>query len=315
MLALCVESSHARGMGHFFRALHFIAYLKERKERNILLVNEHAESLQFLARSKIRHAVVPLYDLDRDWESSFIRKHGIGIWINDRLDTDIRHSQKVKYRGIKLVTFDDRGSGAAYADLHFAPLAFDDMPLQGGKILRGPAYLVLNRDIERYKALRSGTERMVVSMGGSDTHGITVKVVEVLKQYGKSATIILGPGFRHERELGKALTPAFLVKRAVSSLVEEFSRYDLAITCGGVTAFEACASGLPCIIIAAEIFEVPGAKHLEQSGAAVFGGVHTDIDGSVFSRKLDAESMSRAGMNCVTTKGAENVYRELMALP
>lgn len=314
MLALCVESSHERGMGHFFRALNFVSYLDTQQERCVVLVNGHVKSLELLDRKKISYEVVPLHDLAGDWETAVIRKHDVNLWINDRLDTDIRHARSVKQYGVKLVTFDDHGSGAEEADLHFAPMTFDDAPLQGRKILRGPSYLVLNREIDQYKKPRTRLVKIVVSMGGSDTYGITVKVVELLKQHGISATVIVGPGFEHERELQGVVTPAFQIKRAVPSLIEELSHYDVAITGGGVTAFEACASGLPCIIVAAELFEVLTAKYLEGKGGAVFAGFHTDIDRNVFDRKLDIEKMSHAGMTHIATNGAENIYRQLKAL-
>ena len=68
----------------------------------------------------------------------------VEAWINDRMDTDHHHAKRVKHEQVKLVTFDDKGSGAVEADLHIAALAFDpEEYLAGKKVLRGLDYLVL----------------------------------------------------------------------------------------------------------------------------------------------------------------------------
>jgi spore coat polysaccharide biosynthesis predicted glycosyltransferase SpsG len=77
-------------------------------------------------------------------------------------------------------------------------------------------------------------------MGGSDTYGVTIQVIKLLKKFGKKATILLGPAFSHWPELKKELNSNFTIKRTVPSLIAEFKKYDLAITGGGVTPFLAC---------------------------------------------------------------------------
>ena len=319
MFALCVESSHQRGMGHLFRALNLAALLGRRCVPYLLLVNDHAGTTQILRERQVPFELVSLDDLDNDWEGAIIQKYGIQIWVNDRLDTDIRHARKVKQHGVKLATFDDRGSGAAAADLHFAPLAFDQAgTLEGQRVLRGPDYLILDPDIDNRRRLRTDVRSLVVSMGGSDTYGVTVKVVETLRRIGTTATIITGPGFQHQERLRGVLTPGFAVKENVPSLAEEFSRHDLAITGGGVTPFEANASGLPCIIVANEWSEVPAALYLERLGCSLFIGHHSEMDYTALdykaSREFSIESMSQASLSRISTRGLANVFQELQAL-
>jgi spore coat polysaccharide biosynthesis predicted glycosyltransferase SpsG len=302
-------------MGHLFRALNLAGFLKDQGQDALILVNDHPRSLEILKGRGLRYQVVPLQDLESGWEEKIIKSNAISVWINDRHGTDLRHARRVKGRGAKLVTFDDGGSGAGEADLHFSPLAFDGRAEPQGKtVLRGLEYLVLDREIERFKRLRTREGSIVVSMGGSDTYGATVKVVRQLKAHGKRATVVLGPAFAHWRDLEAELTSDFQVRREVSSLPEEFGRHELAITGGGVTPFEAGAAGLPCIVVANETFEIPAARYLQNLGCAVFAGHHTELDGEAFGRCLNHEAMSRAGMMHITTRGAENVCRALDAL-
>lgn len=315
MFAICIEASHQRGMGHFYRALNLIAYLDEQHESYIVLINDHAKSKAILEQKNIPFEIVTLDDFTTKWEVRLIAQYGIDVWINDRLDTDVRHARHVKQADARLVTFDDRGSGASLADLQIAGLVFDEAEsLQGARILRGVNYLILDSGIDRFKRLRSRVNNVIVSMGGSDTYGVTIRVVEILKRLAKKGTIILGPGFEHLDALQAVMTADFVVKTDVPSLVEEFQYYDLAITAGGITPFEANASGLPCIIIASEWFEIQTGLFLQQLGCSVFAGHYSEINENVFLESFDMEAMSKAGMNHLTTQGVKNIYRELKLL-
>lgn len=315
MFALCVESSHARGMGHFFRALNLVAALERAGRTCKVLVNPHEPALRLLANAGMKHAAVDLEDLESDWEGRIIEKEGVQVWVNDRLITDVRHAENVKRRGIPLVTFDDRSGGAAIADLNIVALAFDDREvLPGRRILRGVDYLILNPDIALHRRVRWHAKKLLVMLGGSDTHGVTVKVVRYLRAAGRAATIIVGPGFCHDTELAEAIGPEFEVKHGVPSLVAEFEHYDLAITGAGITPFEANASGLPCILIANEPFEVSVALGLAKLGGSIFAGYHTEIDEAVLTRNLPVETMSRAGMQRIGLEGTNRVVRELISL-
>ncbi|MDO8291978.1 MAG: hypothetical protein Q7T29_03775 [Gallionella sp.] len=315
MFALCIESSHARGMGHFYRALNLAEGLVKAGVSYTFYLNDHAPSRQILVERGVRHRVVDLEDFTGNWEASLIQQDGITLWLNDRLDTDLRHAEKIKATGIPLVTFDDRGTGATLADLHIAALAFDEQERLGGaKLLRGADYLILNPQISDYTRLRKHLVNILVTLGGSDTYGVTVRVVQLLKEMDLTATIVVGPGFMHMDMLDEVLTEGFTLKRGVPSMIEEFYRHDLAITGGGITPFEANASGLPCVVIANELFEIPVGVALQKLGGSLFAGHHELLQSPLFTTDLPLEQMSRAGMRNIGLQGTQRVIDALMEL-
>lgn len=315
MFALCIESSHARGMGHFYRALNLADGLANAGLECTFFLNDHLPSRQILTERGVPHRVVDLEDFTGNWEASLIRQHGITLWLDDRLDTDVRHAENVKATGIPLVTFDDRGTGAMLADLHVAALAFDRQEqLAGSRLLRGEDYLILTPHINVHKRLRKHLSSVLVTLGGSDTYGVTVKVVELLKEMGLTATIVVGPAFMHMALLEDVLTEGFTVRRSVPSMVEEFYRHDLAITGGGITPFEANASGLPCVVIANELFEIPVGMALERLGGSRFAGHHECLSLPLFGASLPLEQMSQAGMRNIGLQGMQRVVGALLQL-
>ena len=198
MFALCIESSHQKGMGHLFRALNFIDCLNSKNEPSVVFINNDKTACDILKSRGIRFETVDLLNYENDWETGLVQKYGIDVWLNDRLDTNIRHTRNIKKNGIELVAFDDRGGGAELADIRVAALAFArEWQPKGRKVLTGLDYLILNKDIAKYKRVRKRIENIIVTFGGSDTYGVTLKVVGILKWLKKKATLHMGPSFKH----------------------------------------------------------------------------------------------------------------------
>jgi len=313
MFAICLEASHAKGMGHLFRMLNFKNYLDKQNEKYIFLIKNNDKTKEILKNNNIKFEIVNLDDYKSNWEKDIIEKYNLQYWINDRLNTDKEHSENVVSKGIKLITFDDLGSGAILSNSNICGLFFNEKNLFGKKVLKGTDYLILNNEIDKYKRERNKLNNILVTLGGSDTYGITIKVLKLLKKHNIKATIHIGPSFNHKEELDKELTNDYEVINFIPSLIEEFVKYDLAITGGGVTPFEANASGLPCLIIANELFEIQNGEYLDSIGSSKFLGYHNEIDNKVFStiNDLDLNSMSKNGMKHLDTKGCKRIYKEI----
>ncbi|MCG3711698.1 hypothetical protein L5F64_00710 [Aliarcobacter butzleri] len=316
MFAICLEASHKKGMGHLFRMLNFVKILEKNSHKFIFIINDNDKTKEILEKQKYLYEIVDFDDFSKDWETTIIEKYKIKYWINDRLDTDEKHTKNILKNSIKLITFDDLGSGAEYCDINICGLFFHNEDIKAKKVLKGVKYLVLNSEIDLYKNKRKIVENILVTLGGSDTYGVTIKLLKLLKKYNIKATIHIGPAFEDKKELEEELTTDFKKIEFIPSLIEEFSKYDLAITGGGVTPFEANASGLPCLIVANETFEIPNAKFLESIGSSVFLGYHKNIDESFFKniKKLDLGKMSENGLLNIDTNASKRVYKEIISL-
>lgn len=320
MFAICIECSHARGLGHLYRSLTLADELRRRGWPLHFLVNDDSTAIDLIRNQRYPVDAIDLNN-DSNWEEVWLIAHpNVEVWVNDRLNTSKAHASRVKSRGVRLATFDDRGAGAEAADVHVAALAFDDAgSLPGRRVLSGVDYLMLDPELEALRRVRSTANAWLVTMGGSDTWGVTPRVMEKLLSLGQRASIVLGPSFNHMANVDAVLARSplgfFTVHRGgVPSLAEEMRRHDLAITGGGMTPFQANAMGLPCIVVANEPFEVPVGRALERFGGSVFAGFHQDFDVSVFHRKLPMTQMSRAGIRAIDLRGRERVADELIAL-
>jgi spore coat polysaccharide biosynthesis predicted glycosyltransferase SpsG len=301
-------------MGHLYRSLTLADVLSRKGGEVRFLINDHAPSLDILAQRGFASETVDLAPDAGGWEAETVQRLQASVWINDRLDTSAVHVERVQATGTPVVTFDDRGSGAAPSDLNVAALVFDPQEvrqLQGARVLNGVDYLLLNPDIARFRRPRTQMRHVLVTLGGADTYGATVKVVRLLRDKPWQVTVVLGPAFVHHDALAAVLPSHFDVKHGVASMAEEMARHDVAVTGGGMTPFEANAAGLPCLVVANEWFEIPVGKALESMGGCRFVGHHESIDASVFNEPLDIAGMSQRATAAV---GLEGVQRVAVAL-
>lgn len=310
MYGICIESSHKRGMGHLYRALNVIRYLKKMEEPYIVIINEDDVSINILDSYEIPYITVDYQDVKSNWEGKIIQNYHIDVWLLDKFETGTALCKHVKEQDIILAAIDDCGRGANYVDLHFCSMLFKKM--KGKKIYFGKEYLILNPDIEKYRRKRTRLDRIVISLGGSDTYGVTVSVVNILKKIGYTADIVVGPGFQHMDQLKEAADSKFEIYQNVPSLVGTFHEYDLAITGGGVTCFEANASGLPCFVIANELHEIDTGRYIEKFGGAVFIGHYKELNEKSFPmNEISVEDMSRAALRSFRLNGVENMMKKI----
>ena len=289
--------------------------LRSRSMPCIFVCNPDSVAQEVLRASGMQVAAAEVTDATSSWERTIVSQFGVTAWINDRLDTDKRHAARLKSLNVRTITFDDDGEGAPLYDLHIAALAMiQGKQPKGRRVLSGLEYLVLDPAIVGLRRKRNEGGRWVVCLGGADTYGVTVRVVELLKGSSANVTVLLGPAFRHDAELGRVIPGRFDIKRAVSSVPIELAAHDVAVTGGGITAFEACCSGLPTIVVANERHEVPLGLHLERLGCARFAGHYTSVTAEPFTKPLPIVDMSEAGLKRVPATGLGAVCDELQAL-
>lgn len=326
---LCIEASHGMGMGHFYRSVLVLKELLASGREAVLVINDDEISVAEARRRGIPFTVATRgYVEDSPWENELIDRYRPDCWIDDRLDTSQTHAERVRAAGLRFITFDDHGPGALLAHKRIMALDVSARDLSGQSFC-GPDYMVLDPEVIRLRAASpapASLNSIVVTLGGSDTYGVTPRVIAALKsQFAEiSVTVVLGPNFQHDDELARALNlPGRLtvnIERNVPSLIAYMARADLVICSGGTTHFQVAALGKPAVCIANEPHEIPIGRWFEDKGCGIYAGFHeerveTGLIKAVQSLAEQPERlihMSRKALNAVDGKGLERVMKVLV---
>ena len=121
-------------------------------------------------------------------------------------------------------------------------------------ILNGLEYAVLRDEFLRHpgiRRLRESVERVLVTFGGADPIGATVKVTEILLQTACDVhfDIVVGPANTRVDEVRVLVEnkPNFSLHVATKEMARLVSEADLAISAAGTSLWEFAYSGLPTI--------------------------------------------------------------------
>lgn len=315
MIALAIESSNSRGMGHLFRSLLFVKYMRKHGIDFVYLINDDKKSRDILDQKGIQYEIVDYNDHASNWEKVLIDSRNIDIWINDRFETSIEMAMNIKREGTCFVLIDDIGPGEKNADINFVGLiSFSKQIFHSTNTKMGMEYVILNDEINQYKRLRTNLGRIIVSFGGSDPHNNTMRIVNELLKHRYEFDVTVGPNYRYEKELLNLNNGRYHIFKNVPSLIELFADYDLAITGGGVTCCEANAAGLPCIIVANAPHEINTGKHLQEYGGCIYAGDYENWNSKIISRisEIDLKQMSERGMQVFTTDAIDRIFMQIM---
>lgn len=236
------------GMGHIFHCL-------------TLYYNLTAHEVVFVTKrgtegeEKLKSRFVKLVSIENDDEFfAFAREYKPDIIVNDTLDTTVEYMQTLKTLAARVVTSEDLGDGAEYADAVINAL-YDGLPKKAENVYAGSDYVCL-RDEFLYTepaAFRPECKNILVLFGGTDPSNLTQKMYAVAKKlrttYPCRFTFIAGIGYDAKAH-GIVPCEGIDVLTDISFMSEYIKAADIAVTSQGRTVYEIAAMGVPAIVLA-----------------------------------------------------------------
>lgn len=323
MVMIRADGSHALGMGHVYRSLNLAEALSTWADVHYLTMGDE------VATVKMSEKYPTITVADREEEFLALEEtHNTAIVV-DRLNTEATYMRRLKSLCDALVSFDDCGEGVYESDLAFNVL-YHCSPKPGRNTIfyTDPSYAIIN---PRFSGVRRrkihGMHRVLVTLGGADTLGLTPDVIRTLDSMPEKfdVTTVIGPAFKHYRELEVATRRCRKrvdVKHNVTEMWQVMADSDIAVSAGGNTLFELAATGTPAIVLCEEFFEIETADRLEACGTCVNLGYAKSYNGLRLAKVVrellvDGERrgrMSAAGRKLLDGRGAERVSEIIKTL-
>jgi CMP-N-acetylneuraminic acid synthetase/spore coat polysaccharide biosynthesis predicted glycosyltransferase SpsG len=236
----------------------------------------HASRSVMLANELVKHEVKFVVTDKDDLAESYISSHnypvtrcsekelvetiisiGTDLVVNDILDTSLEYVEALKVNGLRVVNFEDLGTGIESADLVINALYPSSFP--SGHIFSGADYFCLRDEFLHIskKAVREDIEKVLICFGGVDEGNLTLRTIESIRKYCQknniSIVVVLGSGYMHESELEKGLSKFSGLNINMVQSTSRISDYmvdtDLAFTSGGRTVLELAFLNVPTLVI------------------------------------------------------------------
>lgn len=240
------------GLGHIYRCL-LLAYNLIDHDIRFVISNKSD-----LGIKKIHQSNFPYTVIEDNYEiGELVKKYNCDILINDILDTDKEYIQYCKELGIRVVNFEDLGTGAPYADAVINDLYEKQNDYKNH--YWGSEYYCIRDEflLAKPAKFRERVKEILVIFGGTDPCNLTRRLLEIVKTIPNNDkihyTFILGMGYKYADELVSMADKLDLnidVVRDVKLMTEYMGRADIAISSQGRTMLELASMAVPTIVIA-----------------------------------------------------------------
>ncbi len=241
------------GMGHIYRCL---TLAHEITDHEIIFVSDKSSMLAVNRITGSDYLIHVFPDEEIADQIVALEPH---LVINDILDTDASYVRRLRDNGIRVVNFEDLGSGACHSNITFNELYAESATDESGNIFWGHEYFFLREEF-LYAVPRSFqpmVRNILVTFGGTDQHNLTQKVLSrilpICKQHSIFVQIVTGPGYSHKNDLAEFIRNCgyeevdFTFATGIISKLMEAA--DIAVCSNGRTVYELAHMNIPSIVI------------------------------------------------------------------
>ena len=166
-----LKANQKEGLGHFYRC---ISIAKEFPESEIIFLCSRQDKI-FVSR--ILDKRYKLFSYDKLDLYSTIKKLKPDLLINDVLSTTRKFIKTIRELGIKVINFEDLGSGAKFTNLTINEI-YEQKLIKGDNILWGKGYFFLRDEFGKKIMSEEFTnlDNLLLTFGGSDQHNLSKKI-------------------------------------------------------------------------------------------------------------------------------------------
>lgn len=245
-----LTGSEQTGTGHAYRGITIADHLFE---HNLTFVTGSEDEF---AIKLIEESNYPYEIIDEEAQFiDFVLENNIDVVVNDILDTTENYIQSLRSQDIRVVNFEDLGSGRYIADATINSLYEHSKPPQNHYY--GFEFFCLRNEFRHANTIPEidSVNRIMISFGGTDQNNLTARTIQACGEIDDNLMldVVLGPGYTKSETLDPIIDELdqheITVQRDISSMASHMEAADMLITSNGRTLYEAAALNLPMLSI------------------------------------------------------------------
>ncbi|HHY79216.1 MAG TPA: UDP-2,4-diacetamido-2,4,6-trideoxy-beta-L-altropyranose hydrolase [Thermoanaerobacter sp.] len=327
-VAIRVDGGPKIGMGHITRCLALAEELANNDCNITFITRNDISSITKIKEYGFDVNVIDIFTIDE--EINYITRiiNQFDILITDSYEIDYNYLCAMKKTGVFLVSIDDLNehdfpcdiviNGNIYAE----DLNYKDVTGKT-RFLLGPKYVLMRkefRDLPK-KQIKNKVENILITMGGSDPKGVTIKVLKALMSdrnlRSLNIDVVIGPSFNKElvteiNEFAKNNKNISTYYNVNATIMRELMiKADIAISAGGSTLYELAAAGVPTIAVITADNQIRNVEYMNNIGVVYNLGfeIYGDILIRAFNELLydynKRKQISEKAQSLVNGKGTE----------
>jgi len=331
-----IEASKKIGYGHLMRTSVLAEELQSRGWPIIFLCNNDPSLLQLLEKKSFSYKILKNKAgsvRDQKDVTDILYESPGNIFIHDNYGITFNYERAVKPFTQLLVAFDDEANRGFLADIiinqnYGAESLQYTLKNKETKILAGSRYVLLRDEFISKRKMR-GPKRireLLLIFGGSDTQGMTFKMLKALNEAAFERNLILNctagknyKGFRKISRLSR-IHDHINLHLNVKSMPELMGKMDMAISASGSTVWELLYMGIPSLLIITAENQKMIARNLDKDGYAVNLGWYDKLSGPMIVKEvttliLDQKKQDRfirKGRKLIDGKGRARIAQEII---
>ncbi len=238
------------GLGHVYRCLS-IAHEITDHSIEFITTKENNLAIKKLSASGYHLTISSERKIEMD-----IINNSPSLLINDILNTKSPYIKKIQKNKIKILNFEDLGSGAKNSDLTINEL-YEKPKLKAKNILWGNRYFFLRDEFNDAKKNRwkNSITSLLLTFGGTDQNNFSKKIYIAIKDLCKKhniyINIVTGPGYENYEELRDNIKNDYntVLTRSTGVISSIMEKCQIAIISNGRTVYELAHMNIPALII------------------------------------------------------------------
>lgn len=243
---------------------------------------------------------------------------------------DLEVQQSLKKICKFLIGIDDWGMGPYVYDIMIRPnilnLSQPQLLEANAQIWQGKDYVILHPAYAKLDiTFKEKAEEVLVCFGGSDPSGLTLRILPILIQILPKkikVDVVVGIGCTRSEQIYNLIQDHKNIRifQSLPNLTELFSVCDTAVVSGGTLLYEACAVGIPAVVLAQELEQHEETKVFAEKRAvlrpdnglyASDDAISRDIQEVCFDTAVRG-TLSRNAKQCVSRDGTRRIVEKIL---
>ena len=331
------DGNSQTGFGHISRSLLLADEFKSSGYSSFFLVSESCSFTSVIEQRGYKAEVVKNFDeaINKKELLLFITTNDVSIVIIDSVEKDYLSlaplKEQLKSNNVLLVTITLFlfSLNERYEDISFFPDFVENTEKEylskygTVKLYSGKKYLTIRPEFgEEYDVEDIDKRDILITMGGTDPEGFSLKALNALKDSGYSITVLLSTLAKTYNEIKEVEHKNANVSVIIfsNSIAKIMCSHKILLLNGGLTRYEACALGVPFIAISIHQVQYDITEKVASTGAGINLGIgaqlsSADILNAVTSLLQDSDKrkqISNIMKNIIDTNGGKNIVQTIL---